>query len=184
MNRTRGGRRLYRGIFTGGPYKHRLRRLIFAGGPYKRRLRRFIFLGERRLPLAKIDFRRRRLYGPPAKINLRRRTAPSTPGTIFAGGVLAPNYVPACENLSPTTPKMRFLVVSSSSRPVGPSSLACTSRTVELERREDNEGRSAWSPGSRLSTGDGRVAATGAQGCKAGCGEVVREGKGVDELWL
>jgi hypothetical protein len=111
MNRARGGRRLYRGIFAGGPYKRRLRRLIFAGGPYKRRLRRFIFAGARRLPLAKIDLRRRRLYGPPAKINLRRRTAPSTPGTIFAGGVLAPNYMPACENLSPITPKMRFLAV-------------------------------------------------------------------------
>jgi hypothetical protein len=40
-------------------------------------------------------------------------SAASTPGIFFfAGGVLAPNYMPACENRTPTMLKMSFIAVT------------------------------------------------------------------------
>lgn len=39
----------------------------------------------------------------------------ATPGTVFAAGVLATKDMPACENETPTTSKMSFLVVSAPS---------------------------------------------------------------------
>jgi hypothetical protein len=66
--------------------------LIFAGAPHVIRLRR--------------------LSGPPAKIDFRRRTSNFTPTYIFVGGHLALRVMSACENKTPMLGKMLFLVVN------------------------------------------------------------------------